>query len=183
MLIHGKWLLWSCLSFSLTLLPGIFVMSQRSSCVTSCFLTWFGTRAALLLPSGPQSSAVCWPCCMEGLSHLDRYQHCINDIYKYISLHTGCIRHTVVPFIPTCAKSTGSKHRIWTISSSKYSWSSICRNTFYWLSCKGKDVVVHSSNPSGSDIYLKFSVLSISHQNRLPAWPFGEIYHPPSFSP
>lgn len=72
--------------------------------------------------------------------------------------------HTAVTSTSTCAKgliSIGSEHRIW-----EDSWSPLCRNTSYWLSCKGKDVVVHSFNPPGVDIHFEFSVLSISHQNR-----------------
>lgn len=54
------------------LLPDVSVMSRRSSCVTLYFLTWCGTQVALPLLSAPQPSAACWPCCMEGPSHLDR---------------------------------------------------------------------------------------------------------------
>lgn len=64
-----------CVLDLLFVFPAISVMSRGSFCAMSCFLTWCGTQAAPQPLFALQLSAVCWPYCTEGASHLDRCVH------------------------------------------------------------------------------------------------------------
>lgn len=147
-------------------------------------------QVALLLPSAPQPSAACWPCCMEGPSHLDRYTRThIHTHIWHLQIHLPVQRHSMTHWLhlfPPVQRDS------WALEvNTGYERSPVLQTT---TPQSAETLLIDSAvkEKMWSCILLTLQELTFPSNFLFcpfhikidgPTWPFRKIIHPPSFSP